>query len=77
MGDGEPQTPVGWALQADQCRLIPKPNFIVHVAESRIGVGSAGVGDRQVGQIAIIADALPLRAQQLQLGLDVGLADSF
>ena len=66
---------MGRAFQANQCGLIPQPDFIVHVAESRVGVGVTGVGNRQAGQIAIIADALLLRDQELQLGLDIGLAD--
>lgn len=42
-----------------------------------MGIGLAGIGNGNAGQIAIHAQPVPLRAQHLQLSVDGGLADLF
>ena len=46
-------------------RLVAQPHFIVHVAESGLGIGGAGVGHRSARQIAIV-DQAALRHQGLR-----------
>ena len=75
--DREPQPPGGGAFQADQSGLIAQPNLGVHVAVGRLGIGAAGVGHRQTGQVAIQLKTLALPTPPGQLPFEERPAEFF
>ncbi len=77
MSHRQPQTPIRRAFQADDASLVSQPDLVIHVPKSGMGIGLAGIGNGNAGQIAIHAHPFPLCAQHLQLSIEVGLADLF
>ncbi len=60
MGHRQPQPAIRRALQADEARLVAQPDFVIHMPKGGMGIGLAGIGNGNAGQIAIQAQPFSL-----------------
>ena len=68
----ETDAPVGWAVEADDSRLIAELDAVVHMAESRLRIRGAAARDRAAAQVEIKDEAAALTHGQHDLPIDEG-----